>query len=390
MADATAPSLGRVFISYRREDTAYAAGWLYDRLVDRLGRDQIFKDIDSIELGDDWVEVIGAAVGSCDVLLALIGDQWLTIDDAQGRNRLDNPEDFVRLEIEAALARHIRVIPVLVEGATMPGVDELPASLSKLTRRQALELSPNSFDFDTTRLLEQLDRNLAEVHAQPTEAVTSTVTTTGTGTGTGTANSTATGTPTGTEPDPAPRVVEHSVDATATPDRDRAAEERDRRARKRRRALTAAAIGAAVIGIAIAALLVLLPSDGSRDADHEPRTVDVAGDKKWTDTHVECKVGDVLDISATGTILHEQSATGVVGPDGLTDPIYHKFNVAGLPNANTAGLIGSIDGQQPFFFVGSETSHECRRAGTLLLGINDIGLFNNSGAFTATIKFGTP
>ena len=76
---------GRVFISYRREETAYPAGWLFDRLADRYGRGQIFKDIDSIELGDDFVEVITTAVGSCDVLLALIGDQWLTITDEDGR-----------------------------------------------------------------------------------------------------------------------------------------------------------------------------------------------------------------------------------------------------------------------------------------------------------------
>ena len=83
MTETAARSVGRVFISYRRQETAYAAGWLFDRLVDRYGRGQIFKDVDSIELGDDFVEVISTAVGSCDVLLALIGDQWLTITDEQ-------------------------------------------------------------------------------------------------------------------------------------------------------------------------------------------------------------------------------------------------------------------------------------------------------------------
>jgi hypothetical protein len=118
MAEAAAHSLGRVFISYRREETAYAAGWLFDRLEDRYGRDQIFKDIDSIQLGDDWVEAINAAVGSCDVLLALIGDQWLTINDEHGRPRLDNPDDFVRLESRRPWQRQVRVIPILVEGAS--------------------------------------------------------------------------------------------------------------------------------------------------------------------------------------------------------------------------------------------------------------------------------
>src|ERR1700733_9408260 len=139
---------GRIFMTYRREDTAFPAGWLYDRLASHFGRDQVFKDIDSIELGDDFIEVITTAVGSCDVLLALIGGRWLTITGQDGRRRLDNPDDFVRLEIEAALARQVRVIPVLVDGARMPRAEELPPSLAKLTRRQALELSPVRFDAD--------------------------------------------------------------------------------------------------------------------------------------------------------------------------------------------------------------------------------------------------
>ena len=154
---------GRIFISYRREETAYPAGWLYDRLADRFGGRQVFKDVDSIQLGDDFVEVITRAVGSCDVLLALIGDQWLTITDEHGRRRLDDPDDFVRLEIEAALTRKVRVIPILVDGARMPRADELPDSLVKLVRRQALELSPARFEFDTSRLLKVLDLTLAEV-----------------------------------------------------------------------------------------------------------------------------------------------------------------------------------------------------------------------------------
>jgi hypothetical protein len=156
---------GRIFISYRRGDTAYPAGWLYDRLVDRYGDGQVFKDVNSIELGDDFVEVITTSVGSCDVLLALIGEEWLTITDADGRRRLNDADDFVRLEIEAALKRNVRVIPILVGGATMPHAEELPPSLSRLARRQALELSPARFDFDTGRLLKVLDRTLAEVRA---------------------------------------------------------------------------------------------------------------------------------------------------------------------------------------------------------------------------------
>jgi ABC-type amino acid transport substrate-binding protein len=161
---------GRIFISYRREETAYPAGWLFDRLAVHYRGGQVFKDVDSIELGDDFVEVISRAVGSCDVLLALIGNEWLTITDEHGRRRLDDPDDFVRLEIEAALTRKVRVIPILVDGARMPRADELPDSLARLVRRQALELSPNRFDFDTSRLLKVLDKTLAEVRTEQFDA----------------------------------------------------------------------------------------------------------------------------------------------------------------------------------------------------------------------------
>jgi len=170
MAGSSRAASGRIFISYRREETAYPAGWLFDRLAGRYGDGQVFKDVDSIQLGDDFVEVITRAVGLCDVLLVLIGNEWLTITDAHGRRRLDNPDDFVRLEIEAALTRNVRVIPILVDEARMPRADELPDSLARLVRRQALDLSPARFDFDTGRLLKVLDRTLAEVRATQEDA----------------------------------------------------------------------------------------------------------------------------------------------------------------------------------------------------------------------------
>jgi hypothetical protein len=160
----------RIFISYRREETAYPAGWLFDRLGARFGEDQVFKDVDSIDPGDDFTERITNAVGSCDVLLALIGEEWLTMADEDGGRRLDNPKDFVRLEIEAALSRDTRVVPVLVEGAAMPQPEELPPSLAPLARRQALELSPQRFDFDTNRLLDVLEKMVADGDAPPPPA----------------------------------------------------------------------------------------------------------------------------------------------------------------------------------------------------------------------------
>ena len=157
---------GRVFISYRREDAGYPAGWLFDQLAARLGADRVFKDVDSIEPGDDFAEMITAAVASCTVLLAVIGDRWLTAAGQDGR-RLDDPGDFVRLEIEAALARGVRVVPVLVGGARMPRPDQLPASLAALTRRQAIKLSHARFSSDLAGLIKVLDRVPDPSSAQP-------------------------------------------------------------------------------------------------------------------------------------------------------------------------------------------------------------------------------
>jgi hypothetical protein len=150
----------RIFMSYRREDTSWAAVSLFDRLADHFGRDKIFKDVDSIGLGEDFAQTITTAVESCDALLALIGNQWLMVTDQNGRRRLDNPSDFVRLEIEAALTRGVLVIPVLIDGALMPREDQLPESLAPLTRRQALELNPNRFGSDFQRLLPVLNRTI--------------------------------------------------------------------------------------------------------------------------------------------------------------------------------------------------------------------------------------
>ena len=155
-----------IFISYRREETAFPASWLFDRLVTRFGRDQVFKDVDSIQPGESFVERITTAAGSSLVLLALIGGRWLTIAGQDGRPRLDDPRDLVRLEIEAALARNVRVIPILVDGARMPRAEELPAGLAKLAYRQALELRANRLDDDGQRLLRVLDWAIAEAQEQ--------------------------------------------------------------------------------------------------------------------------------------------------------------------------------------------------------------------------------
>ena len=150
-----------IFVNYRREDSAGHAGRLFDHLSGRFpGR--VFMDVDTIEPGIDFIDVIEHAVGCCEVLIVMIGDEWLYAADAEGRRRLDNPNDFVRLEIAAALARDIRVIPVLVRGATMPRPDDLPPDLAKLTRRNAVELSDARFAFDVDRLIQAIEGVLQE------------------------------------------------------------------------------------------------------------------------------------------------------------------------------------------------------------------------------------
>lgn len=113
------------------------AGRLSDRLVERFGKNHVFIDVDAIQPGEDFAEEIFRAVAACAVLLAIIGPSWLTAADERGSRRLEDPQDWVRLEIQAALTRGVRVIPILGEGAVMPAADDLPDSLAGLARRDA-------------------------------------------------------------------------------------------------------------------------------------------------------------------------------------------------------------------------------------------------------------
>jgi hypothetical protein len=158
---------GGVFICYRREDTAGFAGRIYDRLKSSLGRESVFIDVDNIPAGRDFFEVLTERVGQCDALVALIGRNWLASADKDNRRRLDDPNDFVRIEIEAALARNVPVIPVLVDGAAVPQANDLPDTLKKLARRQGIEISHNRFDSDAERLTEALAGIEGDTPARP-------------------------------------------------------------------------------------------------------------------------------------------------------------------------------------------------------------------------------
>jgi hypothetical protein len=149
----------RVFVSYRRADSADATDRLAEALGRHFGSDRIFLDIDNIDLGADFPHAIESWVGSCDALVVVIGPQWVAATDRAGRRRLDDPHDYVRLEVEAGLRRRdVRVIPVMIHGAEMPLAEELPESLQPLRRRNALQIDRKNWRHDVERLCRALER----------------------------------------------------------------------------------------------------------------------------------------------------------------------------------------------------------------------------------------
>lgn len=153
--------VSRIFLSYRRDDTAGYAGRLYDRLLAKFGSESVFRDIDSIEPGVDFVGAIDQAVRGCDAFVAVIGNSWLTATDRSGKRRLDDPDDHLRNEIAAALRANLLVIPVLVERAPMPAASDLPPPLARLTRHNAIELSDDRWNYDIERLIARLEAALS-------------------------------------------------------------------------------------------------------------------------------------------------------------------------------------------------------------------------------------
>ncbi len=146
-----------IFISYRRDDSAAHAGRIYDYLAAHYGDDQIFMDIEDIAPGRDFMEVIEERVAACDVQLVIIGKHWANIRDEHGRQRLENADDGVRMEIAAALKRDIVMVPLLVGGAKMPRALELPPELEPLLRRQAVEINDRDFRQDMEHLVGSLE-----------------------------------------------------------------------------------------------------------------------------------------------------------------------------------------------------------------------------------------
>jgi hypothetical protein len=146
----------KVFISYRRDDSAGYAGRVRDRLERELGRDLLFMDVDAIPLGTNFTKVLHEEVAKCGVLLAVIGPNWPDARDEHGNRRLDDPNDFVRIEVAAALQRDIPVIPLLLDGARIPKANQLPEDLKELASRNGLEIRHASFHDDMNRLIRGL------------------------------------------------------------------------------------------------------------------------------------------------------------------------------------------------------------------------------------------
>jgi hypothetical protein len=150
--------LGRIFISYRRGDTAGYAGRIHDRLAQAFGPSLLFMDVDSIGLGIDFVSEIQKQVSKCGVLIAIIGPNWLDVTDESANRRLDNPNDFVRIEIAAALQGGILVIPIFIDGAEIPNASRLPDNLKELAKRQGFWVRHASFHNDMRDFIRRLKK----------------------------------------------------------------------------------------------------------------------------------------------------------------------------------------------------------------------------------------
>jgi len=151
--------MSKIYLSFRRMDAVAYAGRLFDHLSRHFGPDSVFMDIGSIASGQDFAQVIESALNACDVVLVLIGKNWASCTDQDDHRRLDDPNDWVRIEVAAALHRNILVVPVLVDGARIPDPTSLPEELRPLCRRHACELTDPRWAFDVGELVKDLERN---------------------------------------------------------------------------------------------------------------------------------------------------------------------------------------------------------------------------------------
>jgi len=330
---------------------------LYDRLEDRFGRDQVFRDLDSLTYGTEFLTSIRDAVSSCDSLVAVIGREWSTVSHSSGGRRLDDPRDFVRLEIAAALERSIPVIPVLVEDAVMPDEDELPVPLIRLSRYNGLAISDSRWDYDVDRLLTALERWTppAQAAAMARTALPPPV-------------------PSAPVP-PQPPVARPAPVGPPTP---------------------SPGLGWLKIAIPIAALAVVgvvlavvlgggNGGGGTEGALIAEADVVVPGTQPWTDTSLQVAPGNVVSVTANGQIRDDVKSRPlrVFGPDGLDDFDSRKGDPS--PATKHVALIGRVGNDQPFA-LGAQGERRVGSAGTLLLGTNDGFFGDNDGSFTVHVR----
>ena len=356
-----------IFLSYRRDDSAGHAGRLYDRLIEHFGANRVFRDLDSLGYGIEFFPAIREAIASCDVLVAVIGREWVTVTNAAGQRRLDDPRDFVRMEIVAALERDMPVLPVLVEEAEMPSDADLPPPLARLSQFNGLELSDSRWDFDVGRLVTALERFTPRA-APPSPPP-----------------------PPPPPPPPTPLPPPPPPAPPAPPDGPDRAQDGGRSA-------PAGLPRRIVVGI-LAALGVLflvgllLSSGGGGDDDGggggddgssgevASSELTVSATEQWSYSGFDVEPGNRVTISATGFAYHTQGLGS--GPNGDEDPGLQQFNL--IEDAHHSALIGRVGEGEPFL-VGEGVSFTAEDSGPLYLGINDQGVDNNEGEFTVTIE----
>ena len=354
--------MGGIFLSYRRDDAAGHTGRLYDRLSAHFGRDQVFRDIDSLSYGTEFLEAVTDAIRDCDSLVAVIGREWAAVTQKDGTRRLDDPKDFVRLEVAVALERGMPVIPVLVEGAEMPSVEDLPLPLVRLAGFNGLSLSDDRWDYDVKRLTAALERWTPSAAAIASS-------------GAGGPASTAPPTP----PAPAPRPA-----ASPAPT-----------GRSFGELPGWLKVGLPVAAVAVlGAVLLLLVAGGGGDeggggTDDPPVTdavpvrefdVEVTARQAWTVTSISLQPGDEVSVRATGRMRDDivNRPSRRFGPDGVHDPVEHAGDP--YPGMNHAALLGRVGDGEPFP-LGAAGAHRVDQAGVLALGMNDSHFGDNDGSY---------
>lgn len=154
-----------IFISYRRDDSGASAARLYDHLAHHFGKEQVFRDLDAIAPGAEFTQVIGERLSQCNVFVAVIGKNWINIQNAAGQRRIDDPGDLVRTEVREALNQKKLIIPALIGGAEVPKPEQLPDDIAALAGRNAIDISESRFDYDCGRVIEAIEK--AGVSAKP-------------------------------------------------------------------------------------------------------------------------------------------------------------------------------------------------------------------------------